>query len=152
MFVMNSVPLSFSLVLTSQSWANGELNQAASYPSPYAFVHKGSLGKMGGSIGPSDSDTWKPPTMEKRREYLKKLQTFKASLGSSLSHVKRHDRQLVFMAENGIRQMVYPRIGEYADCRRPEPGLNKINARQHLLNCIYQQALRGDIVEVFWKF
>lgn len=141
MFVMNSVPLSFSLVLTSQSWANGELNQAASYPSPYAFVHKGSLGKMGGSIGPSDSDTWKPPTMEKRREYLKKLQTFKASLGSSLSHVKRHDRQ-----------MVYPRIGEYADRRRPEPGLNKINARQHLLNCIYQQALRGDIVEVFWKF
>ena len=132
-----------------QSWANGELNQAASYPSPYAFVHKGSLGKMGGFIGPSDSDTWKPPTMEKRREYLKKFETFKASLGSSLSYVKRHDRQLVFMPENRIRQMVYPRIGEYADRRRPEPGLNKINAWQHLLNCIYQEALRGDLVEVF---
>ena len=132
-----------------QSWANGELNQAASYPSPYAFVHKGSLGKMGGSIGPSDSDTWKPPTMEKRREDLKKLQTFKASLGSSLSHAKRHDRQLVFMAENGIRQMVYPRIGEYADRQRPEPVHNEINAWQHLLNCIYQEALRRDLVEVF---
>ena len=37
-----------------QSWANGEFNQAASYSSLYAFVHKGSLGKMGGFIGPSD--------------------------------------------------------------------------------------------------
>ena len=91
-----------------QSWANGELNQAASYPSPYAFVHKGNLGKMGGSIGHSDSSTWKPPIMEKRGEDLKKLQTFRASLNSSLSHEKRHNRELAFTAENGIRQIVYP--------------------------------------------
>ena len=111
-----------------QSWANGELNQAASYPSLYAFVHKGNLEKMGGSIGQSDSNTWKPPTMEKRREDLKKLQTFRTSLGSSLSHEKRHDRELAFMADNGIRQIVYPRIGEYADRQRPNPVHNENKA------------------------
>ena len=82
-----------------QSWANGELNQAATYPSPYAFVHKGSLGTMGGSIGHSDSatnKTWKPPTMEKRMEDLPKLEKFRSSLNSSLSQAKRHKKELSF--------------------------------------------------------
>ena len=42
-----------------------------------------------------------------------------------------------------------PRIGEYADCQRPEPVHNEINAWQHLLNCIYQEALRRGLIEVF---
>lgn len=128
-----------------QSWANGELNQAATYPSPYAFVHKGSLGTMGGSIGHSDSatnKTWKPPTMEKRMEDLPKLEKFRSSLNSSLSQAKRHKKELSFMAENGIRQIVYVRIGDYADRQRPEPVHNEINAWQHVLNVIYQEALR----------
>ena len=104
---------------------------------------------MGGSIGQSDSNTWMPPTMEKRREDLKKLQTFRASLNSSLSHEKTHDRELAFMAENGIRKIVYPRIGEYADRQRPEPVHNEINAWQHLLNCIYREALTSGLIEVF---
>ena len=132
-----------------QSWANGELNQAASYPSPYAFVHKGSLGTMGGSIGHSDSNTWKPPTMQKRKEDLKKLERLRASFGSSLSQARKHEKELAFMAENGIRQIVYPRIGEYADRQRPEPVHNEINAWQHLLNSIYQEALQRGLIERF---
>ena len=50
-----------------QNWENGEFYQAAKYPSPYAFVHKACLGTMGATIGRSDSDTWKPPTMQKRK-------------------------------------------------------------------------------------
>lgn len=53
------------------------------------------------------------------------------------------------MAENGIRQIVYPRIGEYADRQRPEPVHNEINAWQHILNVIYQEALRRGIIETF---
>ena len=53
------------------------------------------------------------------------------------------------MTENGIRQIVYPRIGEYADCQRPEPVHNEINAWQHILNVIYQEALRRGLVETF---
>ena len=34
-----------------QSWAANELNQVATYPSPYANVHKGNMNTMGGSIG-----------------------------------------------------------------------------------------------------
>ncbi|XP_078372353.1 uncharacterized protein LOC144656016 [Oculina patagonica] len=132
-----------------QSWANGELNQAATYPSPYAFVHKGNLGTMGATIGHSDSDTWKPPTMQKRKEDLDKLSRFRESLDSSLGQSKRHEKELSFMADNSIRQLVYPRIGEYADRQRPEPVHNEINAWQHLLNVIYQEALRRGLTEDF---
>ena len=38
-----------------QSWANNELNQGATYPSPYANVHKGELCQMGGTIGNSNN-------------------------------------------------------------------------------------------------
>ena len=53
------------------------------------------------------------------------------------------------MAENGIWQIVYPRIGEYADRERPELVHNEINAWQHILNVIYQEALRRGLVKTF---
>ena len=87
--------------------------------------------------------------MEKRREDLAKLQKFRNSLNSSLSQAKRHEKELSFMAENGIRQIVYPRIGEYANRQRPEPVNNEINAWQHILNVIYQEALGRGLVETF---
>ena len=48
-----------------QSWANNKQNQAATYPSPYASVHRGELCKMGGTIGNSNECTWKVPSEEK---------------------------------------------------------------------------------------
>ena len=53
------------------------------------------------------------------------------------------------MAGNGIMQVVYPRIGEFADRQRPEPAHNEINAWQHLLNVMYQEALRRGLIETF---
>lgn len=106
---------------------------------------------MGGTIGHLDSDTWKPPTMQQRKEDLAKLARFRESLGDSLSQAKRHEKELSFMAENGIWQVEYPRIGEYADQQRPEPVHNEINAWQHLLNVIYKEALRRELTEDFLK-
>ena len=56
-----------------QSWAANELNQAATYPSPYANVHKGNMGTMGGSIGVKESDTWQPFSMAKRISLIEKV-------------------------------------------------------------------------------
>ena len=82
-----------------QSWANNELNQAATYPSPYANVHKGNMCFMGRTIGNSASDTWTPPSKEKRERDLGKLDSFRKSLGSSLESQQKHARELEFMRE-----------------------------------------------------
>ncbi|CAH3019442.1 unnamed protein product [Porites evermanni] len=56
-----------------QSWAKNELNQAATYPSPYANVHQGQLSKMGRTIGNDSNCTWQVPTQERRQEDLEVL-------------------------------------------------------------------------------
>lgn len=88
---------------------------------------------MGGCIGQSESNTWKPPTMQRRKEDLDKLEKFR-SLPGSLSQAKIHEKELSFMANNGIRQVVYPRIGEFADREQPELVHNEINAPGGLKN------------------
>lgn len=76
-----------------QSWANNELNQAATYSSPYANVRKGNMCVMGGTIGNSASDTWTPPSKEKCERDLGKLHSFRESLSSRLGSHQRHARE-----------------------------------------------------------
>ena len=90
-----------------QSWANNELNQAATYPSPYANVSKGNMCTMGATIGMGEEDLFKPYTLEVRNSHVKRVNEFMISLPSSLSEKNRHSRKLQFMAENGIRQLPY---------------------------------------------
>ncbi|KAL9976923.1 hypothetical protein ACROYT_G014266 [Oculina patagonica] len=85
--------------------------------------------------------------MQKRKEDLDKLSRFRESSDSSLSQAKRHEKELSFMADNSNRQLVYPRIGTYPDCQRPEPVHNEINVWQHVLNVIYQEALPRELTE-----
>ena len=132
-----------------QSWANNELNQAATYPSPYANVHKGELRKMGGTIGNYIECTWQVPNEEKRQEDLKKLSTFEKSLPAHLNPSKHHSKVLEFMAVNGLRPLGEPRIGEFANRQRPEPVHNEINAWQHILNLIYKEALQRNVIDLF---
>ena len=68
-----------------QSWAANELNQAATYPSPYANVLEGNMSTMGGSICMRESDTWKPSTMETRNSDVIKITSFMSSLPSSMT-------------------------------------------------------------------
>ena len=132
-----------------QSWANNDLNQAATFPSPYANVSKGNMCTMGVTIGVREEDLFKPFTLEIRNSHLRKLDTFISSLPSNLSEKNRHARKLQFMAENGIQQLGPPRIGSFAVQQRPKPIHCEINAWQHVLNTIYREAVQRGI---FTKF
>lgn len=134
-----------------QSWACNELNQAATFPSPYANVSKNDMCTMGKSIG-SDDKQWKPFTNAIREDHAEKLRVFLASLPSDISEKGKHDRKLAFMAENGMRQLGKPRIGNFAERVRPDPLHYEINAWQNMLDVIYiecvQRNLFNDFIEV----
>jgi hypothetical protein len=132
-----------------QSWACNEVNQAATYPSPYANVHKGNMCSMGGSIGHGDKDLWKPYIMNDRENHLSMVDTYLASLPKGLSPSTIHSKKLAFMADNGIRQLGKPRIGIYADRVKPDPLHCEINAWQQILDLIYCESVRRCVFDKF---
>ncbi|PFX16929.1 hypothetical protein AWC38_SpisGene18772 [Stylophora pistillata] len=77
-----------------QSWANNEVNQAATHPSPYANVSKTNMTTMGGSIGFGDGDTWEPYTNAVREKHVKLVQEFTSSLPATLSEKAKHENIL----------------------------------------------------------
>ena len=129
----------------------GELNAAATHPSLYAHdLHKSELHCMNESIGHKETDKWHPPTEESRTRDLKRLTNFRATLPSDLSEKVRHDRELEFMAKNSMRQFREPIIGmHFVTLLRPEPFHTEVNAQEHLLNLIYQEADKRNIMEEF---
>ena len=133
--MIRSALLNFSQEQTCPGLSN-ELNQAATYPSPYANVHKGNMNTMGGSTGVGKDDTWKPSTMEMRTSNTEKVNNFIASLPPNLSEKNKNSRKLQFMTENGIRQLGLPRIGHFADKLRPEPMHCEINTWQHYIEAV----------------
>ena len=114
-----------------QSWANNELNQATTFPSPYANVSKGNMCTMGATIGLREEDLFKPYTMEIRNCHVVKVENFMNSLPCSMSEKNKHAQKLQFMAENGIPQLGPPRIGHFAERQRQEPVHCEINAWQN---------------------
>ena len=132
-----------------QSWANNETTQAATYPSPFANVSKSNMNVVNGSIGNSESYTWKPFSLEQRKKDVERLESFTKSLPTNSSETSKHKRKLEFMAENGIRQLGYPRIGKYADLQRPEPVHTEINSWGHLISVIYREAVRRNRINEF---
>ena len=133
------------------SWANNELNQATTYPSPYANVQKGNMNTIGGSIGFSDKDTWNPPSQEARTKQLSDLNQFRKTLKPDLDAKQKHRRELQFMAGNRIRQCGEPRIGFFAKRVKPEPVHCEINGWQHLTNLMYKEGLQRNMVSEFVK-
>ena len=131
-----------------QNWACNEVNNAATYPSPYANVHKGNMCTMGGSIG-FNNNLWQPYTCDIREKHLDMVNTYVATLPKQLSGKAMHAKKLSFMADNGIRQLGKPRIGIFADRVKPDPLHCEINAWQHLLDLIYSEALRRGLFDKF---
>ena len=131
-----------------QNWGCNEVNNAATYPSPYANVHKGNMCTMGGSIGFNDN-LWQPYTCDIREKHLDMVNTYIATLPKKLSDKAMHAKKLSFMADNGIRQLGKPRIGIFADRVKPDPLHCEINAWQHLLDLIYSEALRRGLFDKF---
>ena len=132
-----------------QHWAGNTVSAAATYPSPYANVHKSETSKIGGTIGHSESDTWTPPTMKSIESEVAKVAAFLATLASDLSDDRRHDRLLEYLADTGIRQLGPPRIAMYAERLRPEPLHLEINNWIHLLYVIYIEAIRRNVYSIF---
>ena len=85
--------------------------------------------------------------MKSRSEELMKLKTFRES--SDMSDKSYHKNELNFMAENGIRQLGPPRIGDFADRIMPEPLHLEVNSWQHLLDVIYKEAVRRGRFQMF---
>ena len=113
------------------------VNQAATYPSPYANAHKNDMCTPGGTTGLNSYDKWTQYTNDLRDEHVKKVNTFLASLPTHLSSRSPHDKLLAFVAENGVRQLGPPRIGIFVERVRSDPLHREINAWQHLLDLIY---------------
>ena len=82
----------------------------------------------GGSIGYSPSDTWKPYSNADQSEHAKKVAKFISTMESTLPEKSTYERMLAYIAENGIRQLGPPCIGQFVDRQRPEPLYCEINA------------------------
>ena len=98
-----------------------------------------------GQLEFSANDTWNPPSKETRDKHLHKLEEYRKTL-ENLDPKQKHKKVLSFMAENGLREIEEPRISIFANRVRPEPVHCEINGWQHLLNLIYQEGLRRDLV------
>ena len=104
---------------------------------------------MGGTIGNSNECPWQVPSKGKWQEDQKKLSEFKKTLPAHLNPSQHHSKVLEFMAGNGLQQLREPGIGEFANCQRPKPVHNEINAWQHILNLIYKEALQRNVIDLF---
>lgn len=87
--------------------------------------------------------------MELRTSHMEKVNQFLASLPQEMSEKNRHVKKLQFMAENGIRQLGSPRIGDFADRLRPEPMHCEINAWQHYIDLLYLEAVNRNKFDTF---
>ena len=103
-----------------QSWANNELNQAATYPSPYANVSKGNMCTMGATIGMGEEDLFKPYTLEVRNSHVKRVNEFMISLPSSLSERNRHSRKTTVHGRGWDSPVRHPPNWNF--CRAAAPG------------------------------
>ena len=118
-FIINGKKVTFEFQPSAdqswQCWAANVLPASATYPSPYANVHKSQLSHINGGIGFDQSNCWKPPTEKSRADELCKLNEFRQTLSPNLTDKARHDQELDFMADNGYRQFGAPRIGTFAN-------------------------------------
>ena len=97
------VKFAIKLIPSDMKWASsfsGELNNAATYFSPFANVSQSSKHTMFGSIGGSDA-TWQPWRYEKRLEVARKVQNFKKRLKDP--DKKQRGEVTKFIAQNKSR-------------------------------------------------
>ena len=104
---------------------------------------------MGGSIGFSGSDTWKPYSNADRDRHVKMVKQFESSLKGAMSEKCKHNKKLEYMAQHGIRQLGSPRIGVFAARQKPEPLHCEINAWQQIINMIYLESVQRNMLDHF---
>ena len=104
-----------------QTWAANEVSQTAMYQSPHADVSTSTMSCVKGSIGTSDSCTWKVWSAQQRERHVKEVEKKKEELSqSNLTSKQQHGKLLQFLRDNGTQSLGQPRIDIYVDKLRPE--------------------------------
>ena len=126
----HSVKFKFKLIPADMKWIStfsGELNNAATYFSPFANVSQSNKSTIGGSIGGTDA-TWQPWNYQDRLKTVKKVENFKNRLRDPSG--KERGKVTKYIAQNKSRQEFSPSLGKYVDNIKPDPLHNTNNAWQ----------------------
>ena len=132
-----TVTFEFKLIPSDQKWMSamaGELNNAATYFSPFANVCKKDIETIHGTIGNDSSCTWKKWDYEKRMKDVESVKKFKEKNkipddGKSTTAQRRKVTE--YIASIKSRQEFCPPLGKYVAYLNPEPLHNSNNAWEH---------------------
>ena len=103
------------------SWAANEVNQAASYPSPFGNVTLVSLHQVNGTFGTSSTNTWQVWSEDVRKKNVENALKERERLKKSgLSEDKQHSKLLEFIRESGSRSLGKPRTRRFVNRLHPE--------------------------------
>ncbi|CAH3034505.1 unnamed protein product, partial [Porites evermanni] len=124
------VVFKFELIPSDMKWMSshsGELNNCATYFSPFANVNQTSKRTIGGTIGGLEA-TWQPWDYKKRLVMAERVVKLKSKLRDPMG--KQRNEVTKFIAQNKSRQEFVPPLGKYVDLLKAEPLHNTNNAWQ----------------------
>ena len=124
------VVIKFELIPSDMKWMSshsGELNNCATYFSPFANVNQTSKRTIGGTIGGLEA-TWQPWDYTKRLVMAERVVKLKSKLRDPMG--KQRNEVTKFIAQNKSRQEFVPPLGKYVDLLKAEPLHNTNNAWQ----------------------
>ena len=124
------VVFKFELIPSDMKWMSshsGELNNCATYFSPFANVNQTSKRTIGGTIGGLEA-TWQPWDYTKRLVMAERVVKLKSKLRDPMG--KQRNEVTKFIAQNKSRQEFVPPLGKYVDLLKAEPLHNTNNAWQ----------------------
>ena len=124
------VVFKFELIQSDMKWMSshsGELNNRATYFSPFANVNQTNKRTISGKIGGSEA-TWQPWDYKKRLVMAEKVVKLKTKFRDPMG--KQRNEVTKFIAQNKSRQEFVPPLGKYVDLLKAEPLHNTTNAWQ----------------------
>ena len=124
------VVFKFELIPSDMKWMSshsGELNNCATYFSPFANVNQTSKRTIGGTNGDLEA-TWQPWDYTKRLVMAERVVKLKSKLRDPMG--KQRNEVTKFIAQNKSRQEFVPPLGKYVDLLKAEPLHNTNNAWQ----------------------
>ena len=125
------VVFKFELIPSDMKWMSshsGELNNCATYFSPFANVNQTSKRTIGGTIGGLEA-TWQPWDYTKRLVMAERVVKLKSKLRDPMG--KQRNEVTKFIAQNKSRQEFVPPLGKKVDLLKAEPLHNTNNAWQN---------------------
>ena len=105
--------------------SHSELNNCATYFSPFANVNQTSKRTIGGTIGGPEA-TWQPWDNTQSLVVTEKVVKLKRKLRDPMG--KQRNEVTKFIAQNKSRQEFVPPLGKYVDLLKAEPLQNTNNA------------------------